>query len=274
MNEQLKSLKLKDLKELSLKNKEATKDFNLVFKGKQEARILEIKESKDINFEVKQESNAEIIIIIKKDADIKIKTDVGRNASFKIMILTNKDVLIRQEAECQENSFIEFVTFSTSNIDCKTSIKLKQNARGELTNSYFSEEKESRIRNEATHLERSSKSKIKTNAYLIDSNTNTSGLIKIKSQANDSEGFQESKTLMEGNSKTTSIPDLEIKNNEVKCSHGSTVTRIKDEDLFYFESRGITRKEAREMMIQSHLLSIIPQEKKEICKDFLERGET
>ncbi|MCE4493706.1 SufD family Fe-S cluster assembly protein, partial [Escherichia coli] len=39
-------------------------------------------------------------------------------------------------------------------------------------------------------------------------------------------------------------PQLEIYADDVKCSHGATVGRIDDEQMFYLRSRGITRSSA------------------------------
>ncbi len=44
-------------------------------------------------------------------------------------------------------------------------------------------------------------------------------------------------------------PQLEIYADDVKCSHGATVGQINEEALFYLRSRGISKKEARLMLM-------------------------
>jgi Fe-S cluster assembly protein SufD len=44
-------------------------------------------------------------------------------------------------------------------------------------------------------------------------------------------------------------PQLEIYANDVKCSHGATVGQLNDDALFYMQSRGINKKEARLMLM-------------------------
>jgi Fe-S cluster assembly protein SufD len=44
-------------------------------------------------------------------------------------------------------------------------------------------------------------------------------------------------------------PQLEIYADDVKCSHGATVGRIDDEQLFYLRSRGISSDEARKIIL-------------------------
>lgn len=44
-------------------------------------------------------------------------------------------------------------------------------------------------------------------------------------------------------------PQLEIYADDVKCSHGATVGRIDDEQIFYLRSRGINQQDAQQMII-------------------------
>jgi len=45
------------------------------------------------------------------------------------------------------------------------------------------------------------------------------------------------------------IPDLEIKNHDVKCSHATSITQLNEKELFYLMSRGIGRLQAEKMII-------------------------
>ena len=44
-------------------------------------------------------------------------------------------------------------------------------------------------------------------------------------------------------------PQLEIYADDVKCSHGATVGRIDDEQLFYLRSRGVALEEAKKIIL-------------------------
>jgi Fe-S cluster assembly protein SufD len=50
---------------------------------------------------------------------------------------------------------------------------------------------------------------------------------------------------------------LEIDNNEVKCSHGTTVSRLDKEKLFYLKSRGIPEEKASKLLIKGFFDPII-----------------
>ncbi|MCM1336067.1 MAG: Fe-S cluster assembly protein SufD [Candidatus Amulumruptor caecigallinarius] len=54
-----------------------------------------------------------------------------------------------------------------------------------------------------------------------------------------------------------SKPRLEIYNDEVKCSHGTTVGQLDETALFYMRSRGIPEHEARVMLMQAFMADAI-----------------
>ena len=54
-----------------------------------------------------------------------------------------------------------------------------------------------------------------------------------------------------------SNPQLEIYNDDVKCSHGSTTGAIDLDSLFYLRSRGINLKEAKKILLNGFLNEII-----------------
>ncbi len=51
--------------------------------------------------------------------------------------------------------------------------------------------------------------------------------------------------LLSDQARANSKPNLEIFADDVKASHGSTVTQLSEEELFYFRSRGLSAQEAR-----------------------------
>jgi Fe-S cluster assembly protein SufD len=77
------------------------------------------------------------------------------------------------------------------------------------------------------------------------------GLIKIEKHAARSDAYQANRNLvLSDKAKATSIPMLEIDNNDVRCTHGATVGPVDPNHLFYLESRGIPEKTAKRMLIQ------------------------
>ena len=54
-------------------------------------------------------------------------------------------------------------------------------------------------------------------------------------------------------------PQLEIIADNVKCSHGATVSQLDDEEVFYLRSRGLDEADARNLLINAFAAEIINQ---------------
>jgi Fe-S cluster assembly protein SufD len=76
------------------------------------------------------------------------------------------------------------------------------------------------------------------------------GLIHIGKQASGVNAFQTNRNikLSEG-AWAHSDPNLEIENNDVKCSHASTIGPVDEEQRFYLESRGIPPQVAERLIV-------------------------
>ncbi len=80
------------------------------------------------------------------------------------------------------------------------------------------------------------------------------GIIIIEKGAELVEGFLRQKVLLVGkDARAEAVPELEIECNEVKASHAASVGRIDEEQIFYLMSRGLSKKEAEELIIEAFL---------------------
>lgn len=61
--------------------------------------------------------------------------------------------------------------------------------------------------------------------------------------------ISETTIFCSANTRSDSIPGLEIQADDVRCTHGSTSGKIDEELIFYAQSRGFTRKEAARMIV-------------------------
>ena len=52
-------------------------------------------------------------------------------------------------------------------------------------------------------------------------------------------------------------PELEIVADDVKCSHGATVSQLQKEELFYMLSRGISSEQATSLLLKGYCQEII-----------------
>ncbi len=77
------------------------------------------------------------------------------------------------------------------------------------------------------------------------------GLIRIDLDAPNSEAYQENRNLMlDPTCRAESIPELEILNEEVRCTHGATVGPIDEEQVYYLRTRGLTESEAERLIVE------------------------
>ena len=76
------------------------------------------------------------------------------------------------------------------------------------------------------------------------------GMIRVDKEAQKTDGYQRNDNLMlSDRARCDSIPGLEILADDVRCTHGSTIGRVDDEQIFYARTRGLTRKEAVRMVV-------------------------
>ena len=85
-----------------------------------------------------------------------------------------------------------------------------------------------------------------------------SGLIFVDKGAHGTDAYQTCRNLMMTDEcEAHSMPGLEINADDVKCSHGSTSSRVSDEEIFYLMARGITAKDARSLVAQGFSIEAI-----------------
>jgi Fe-S cluster assembly protein SufD len=86
------------------------------------------------------------------------------------------------------------------------------------------------------------------------------GLIHVGPDARGTNAVQTNRTvtLSEGSS-AESVPNLEIENNEVKCSHASAVGPIDPDQKFYLESRGVPPGRAERLIIDGFIDEVIDE---------------
>jgi Fe-S cluster assembly protein SufD len=76
------------------------------------------------------------------------------------------------------------------------------------------------------------------------------GLIHIGKGARGSRAFQTNRNVkLSDGAWAESVPNLEIENNDVKCSHASAVGPVDEEQLFYLESRGVPTPVAERLVV-------------------------
>lgn len=84
------------------------------------------------------------------------------------------------------------------------------------------------------------------------------GQLKVSPKAHDCTANVECDALLlDEQSRTDTIPDIQIRNNDVTIAHEATVGKLSEEDLFYLQSRGIPLDAARAMIVNGFIEPIV-----------------
>ncbi|MDC3002803.1 SufD family Fe-S cluster assembly protein [Paracoccaceae bacterium] len=99
------------------------------------------------------------------------------------------------------------------------------------------------------------------------------GKILVKEGAQKTDGYQISQSLLlDDDSQFLAKPELEIYADDVVCSHGSTSGAIDEQALFYLCSRGISRKDATDMLTLAFLAEAVEEiENENVAKIIVEK---
>jgi Fe-S cluster assembly protein SufD len=84
------------------------------------------------------------------------------------------------------------------------------------------------------------------------------GMIRVERDAQKTNAYQECRNLMlSKTAHAVPIPGLEILANDVRCTHGATVSRVDREQLFYLMSRGLQRAEAERLIVRGFFQDVL-----------------
>ncbi|MBN2165680.1 MAG: Fe-S cluster assembly protein SufD [Marinilabiliaceae bacterium] len=94
------------------------------------------------------------------------------------------------------------------------------------------------------------------------------GKIMVRPNAQKTNAFQSNRNLLlTPDAKFNTKPQLEIYADDVKCSHGATVGQMDENALFYLRSRGLSKEEARILLMYAFTYEVIEKIKVEPLKE-------
>ncbi len=230
-----------------------------------ELHIIEytVNRSKDKFF-----NNTYETIILDENAKFKnISIQAGRSEGYFHKFLNGSI-----KSDSKYSSFIFSSGLKFNKQDIKIDLEGK-NSYCEIKSALFlNNEDHQEIKTLVNHLVPNCKSfqKIKS---VLDSNAKGvyQGKIFVKDIAQKTDAYQLSKALLiSENSEFDSKPELEIYADDVKCSHGSTSGNVDENSIHYLMTRGLTKKEATQLLINGFLKEIINDIKSDTIKKFVE----
>jgi Fe-S cluster assembly protein SufD len=85
-------------------------------------------------------------------------------------------------------------------------------------------------------------------------------MIRIRRGAVKADAAQTNHNLvLDDGAHADSVPNLDIEENDVRCSHGSTVGPVDEEQRYYLETRGVPTDEAERLIVRGFFADIAGQ---------------
>jgi len=98
------------------------------------------------------------------------------------------------------------------------------------------------------------------------------GRIIVRKDAQKTDSKQTNKNLVLSDEAVINTkPELQILADDVRCTHGATIGQLDDEAMFYLQSRGIGKRQARSLLTYAFAQDIADRIKVQSLRDSLER---
>jgi Fe-S cluster assembly protein SufD len=96
------------------------------------------------------------------------------------------------------------------------------------------------------------------------------GMIRVEKDAQKTNAYQENRNLLlSSKAHADSIPGLEILANDVRCTHGATVSPVNRDELFYAMARGLTRPDAERLIVRAFFQEVLDRVELEPVREAL-----
>jgi Fe-S cluster assembly scaffold protein SufB len=225
-----------------------------------------------INYETDKEgfSTEFLDLLVDKDASAHV-TEIRRGKQ-------DHALYTRREAGLHENATLHWTQCDTGShlLTNYTKTHLQgNNSEGRTTNLFYGTNGQRfDVSLESHHTGEETYSFIRSRGALRSAKSTQRGLVRINKPAFDADGYQKADNLLlNDDANAVSIPDLEIRNPEVQCSHGSTVSDLDEEQLFYLQTRGYHELAAKKILIQGffepYISKVQPEEARETLRELL-----
>ena len=199
-----------------------------------------------------------------------LKKYVLQTKQNKAFIYKNSKNLLQKDATCQ--NFI----LNISSIFYKTEIEsflLGQNSNFEIYSaSNLKQDQHHELRSFIHHEALNCRSYQKVKKVLNNESKGIyQGKILVSGIAQKTDAYQLSKAIiLSPQAEFDAKPELEIYADDVKCSHGSSSGNIDENSIHYLMTRGISEKEAKNIIINGFLNEVFEPITKEEIKNFIE----
>ncbi len=186
-----------------------------------------------------------------------------------------------QRAEVQRDAELDWVALGFGSARGKVRMETKlagPGARGKVTGAYAGHARQ-HLDFDTTqeHAAPNTFSDLAFRGVLQDrANAVWRGMIRVDPGAQQTDAFQESRNLLlSRRAHADAIPGLEIEANDVRCTHAAAIAQVDAEQLFYLQSRGLSRDAAHRLIVEGFLQALVERFEqgpvRQVLGDALER---
>ncbi len=117
------------------------------------------------------------------------------------------------------------------------------------------------------HLGKNTSSTIISKGIAADLSHNSyRGLVKIVPKATGARNYTQCDSMLVGNQcSANTFPYIEVGNSSSQVEHEASTSKLNEEQLFYFQSRGIAREDAINMIVNGFCKEVIRRASSGIC---------
>ncbi len=239
-----------DTIKIDISSKETVFSSIFVVAGKNSSSKVTLKVKPNSDF-----MSCRIFSIAKEDSKVDINTVLSPSEETillsKSYAYTLNNSSVKLSGLCIDGKYMKSDYFSLLNGDSSSSdiMLLSLSSKKNMHN----------FHTESRHMANGTSSQIFSNTVVSGrAKSLCTGNVYIDENAFSSNGYETQKTLLlSSTAEGDAIPNLEIHNHDVKCSHGSTIGRIDEEKLFYLMSRGLPRREAERVIVLGFFMPLL-----------------
>ena len=207
--------------------------------------------------------------------------DVAENAQFKLHKIQAGNAaglsVSREEARQDKNSVFKINTFTFSGLLQRNNINIAVNGENCEThmNGAVVTKGKHHVDNH-TFVDHKVSNCFSNENYkyvLGDQSTGVfNGRVVVRQDAQVINAYQNNgNILLSDDASINSKPELEIYADDVKCSHGSTTGQLDEDALFYLQTRGISKDNAKKLLVSAFIGEVIEAVENENTVDLIER---
>ena len=164
--------------------------------------------------------------------------------------------------EANEMQIIPIVWFGEGGRNVKARVVLdKPGASAKVLCLFFANKGTFNLRTEVVHDAPNTFSRTLIKGVLDgDAVADYEGLVTINKGAKNADAdLNEHAILLSSTARANAIPRLEVAENEVKAGHGATVGKISEEEIFYLSTRGLSKDEAKKLIVRGFLEAFVSE---------------